>query len=98
MTKRIGIRIDPDDNVVTVVEDAGPEDEINFVTGGGSQRIVPRQATAMGHKVALRDIEAGEKIIKYGQTIGTAAQDIRQGDHVHVHNVRSAVQGMEDES
>jgi altronate hydrolase len=42
---------------------------------------------AVGHKLAVRPIAAGETIIKYGQPIGTATVAIDQGQHVHVHNV-----------
>lgn len=38
------------------------------------------------HKVAVRNIAQGEPILKYGQTIGFASQDIPAGEHVHVHN------------
>ena len=41
----------------------------------------------MGHKIALRPIRKGEAVLKYGQIIGFASQDIAPGDHVHVHNV-----------
>lgn len=42
-----------------------------------------------GHKMALRDIIQGEYVIKYGQVIGRATQDIKKGDWVHSHNLRS---------
>ena len=42
-----------------------------------------------GHKFARRDIKAGELIIKYGQAIGRATKDIKQGEWVHTHNVKS---------
>ncbi len=42
-----------------------------------------------GHKIALKDISRGEKIIKYGEVIGVAKEDIKKGDWVHVHNVKS---------
>ena len=38
------------------------------------------------HKFAVRPIAKGEAILKYGQTIGFASQDIPAGEHVHVHN------------
>jgi len=44
---------------------------------------------ADGHKYAVRDIEAGENIVKYGQPIGIASKDILPGQHVHVHNLES---------
>lgn len=47
-----------------------------------------RPGIARGHKVALVDIEPGERILKYGQSIGVASTRIRAGSHVHTHNVR----------
>jgi len=46
-----------------------------------------------GHKYALRDISAGENIIKYGNPIGHATQDIKRGEHVHSHNVKTNLSG-----
>ena len=42
-----------------------------------------------GHKYARRDIKKGEDIIKYGFPIGHATCDIKQGEHVHTHNVKT---------
>ena len=42
-----------------------------------------------GHKYALRDIKCGEDIIKYGNPIGHAICDIKQGEHVHTHNLKT---------
>lgn len=54
-----------------------------------------RDATAnadipVGHKVALTDIAEGADVIEYGERIATARAPISAGDHVHVHNIRSA--------
>jgi altronate dehydratase small subunit len=43
----------------------------------------------IGHKLSRRAIAGGEKIVKYGATIGSATVDIAAHTHVHVHNVRS---------
>ena len=48
---------------------------------------------ADGHKYALRDIKCGENIIKYGNPIGHATCDIKQGEHVHTHNVKTNLSG-----
>ncbi|MBQ8583704.1 MAG: altronate dehydratase [Clostridia bacterium] len=48
---------------------------------------------ADGHKYALRDIKAGENIIKYGNPIGHATSDIKAGEHVHTHNVKTNLSG-----
>ena len=42
-----------------------------------------------GHKYALRPIAKGEYVIKYGEIIGRATQDIQAGEWVHTHNVES---------
>ena len=43
----------------------------------------------IGHKIAIRPIKTGEKIIKYGVPIGSAICDIYSGAHVHLHNIKS---------
>ena len=48
---------------------------------------------ADGHKYALRDIKCGENIIKYGNPIGHATCDIKAGEHVHTHNVKTNLSG-----
>ena len=46
-----------------------------------------------GHKYALRDIAAGENIIKYGNPIGHATVDIKVGEHIHTHNMKTNLAG-----
>ena len=46
-----------------------------------------------GHKYALRDIKCGEDIIKYANPIGHATADIKKGEHVHTHNVKTNLKG-----
>jgi altronate hydrolase len=46
-----------------------------------------------GHKIASEDIRKGEQIIKYGYPIGHASCDIKKGDHVHVHNLKTNLNG-----
>lgn len=42
-----------------------------------------------GHKYALCDIKCGENVIKYGNPIGHAITDIKKGEHVHTHNLKT---------
>lgn len=44
-----------------------------------------------GNKIALVDIQADREIIKYGSTIGLSTKNIKKGEIVHVHNVKSCV-------
>ena len=42
-----------------------------------------------GHKIALKDIKKGESVIKYGMVIGKATKNIKKGEWVHSHNLKS---------
>jgi altronate hydrolase len=44
-------------------------------------------AIPAGHKLALRDIAAGEVVERYGQVIGRAKTAISPGTHIHTHNL-----------
>lgn len=46
-----------------------------------------------GHKYALANIKAGENVIKYGNPIGHATVDIKKGEHVHTHNMKTNLSG-----
>ena len=43
----------------------------------------------IGHKLALKDLAAGDTVIKYGIDIGKAVAPIKVGEHLHVHNVKT---------
>ena len=43
----------------------------------------------LGHKIALKDHEVGEGVIKYEHDIGKVVADIKRAQHVHVHNLRT---------
>lgn len=47
-----------------------------------------------GHKYALRDINEGENIIKYGFPIGHATKNIKGGEHIHTHNLKTNLSGV----
>ena len=49
-----------------------------------------------GHKQALCDIADGENIIKYGYPIGHATEDIKKGDTVHSHNMKTNLSGLSE--
>ena len=46
-----------------------------------------------GHKYALCDIKCGENVIKYGNPIGHATEDIKKGEHIHSHNMKTNLSG-----
>ena len=55
----------------------------------GETRVVLRGEVPVGHKLARRDVAPGEPITRWGFPIGSATAVIRQGDHVHMHNMKS---------
>ena len=67
------------DNVgVVVVEDLAPgTDMLAVITEDNSDfRIQARQATPIGHKIALKDLAVGDTVIKYGEDIGKVVAPI----------------------
>jgi len=75
------IRLHPQDNVVVAAARLGAGAAI---PGEG---VAARDPIPAGHKVATAAIAAGQPILKYGQVIGAATQDIPAGAHVHTHNL-----------
>ena len=73
------IRLDPADNVVTATRTLEAGTAVDDVV---TTAIIPRN-----HKLASRDIKAGEAVRKYAQVIGYATEVIVAGGHVHTHNV-----------
>ena len=43
----------------------------------------------IGHKLAIRELKAGDTVIKYGVDIGKVVADIAVGEHTHVHNIKT---------
>ena len=81
------IRVNINDNVVTVIRDITTDEEL--VGKDVPSGIKTTFRLQMGHKAAVEEIRPGEKIIKYGEVIGFASQMIKPGEHVHVHNIVS---------
>src|SRR5271165_4304443 len=50
-------------------------------------RIAAKATIPAGHKIALMPIRAGDAVLRYGEIIGFALQDIAPGEHVHEHNL-----------
>ena len=81
----LAIRVHPRDNVAVLAADVAAGAPV-WLDDGTSLRAV--EPIGRGNKVALRPIARGEAVIRYGEEIGTATQDIAAGQHVHTHNLR----------
>lgn len=54
-------------------------------------RVTALEDIPAGHKIALCDIAKGNEVIKYGYCIGTAVSDIKAGEWIHTHNIKTAL-------
>lgn len=89
--------IDEKDNVVTVVADCAVGDEVTVKFKANETHYSCKHDVPFGHKIAINDIEKGAKVVKYGEAIGSALQDIKKGDWVHTHNVRDDYKVLDKE-
>ena len=80
--------INDKDNVVTALSDIAAGEEVELRSKGKAMICKCNQDIPFGHKIAIEDIKKGDKIVKYGESIGSATQDIKKGDWVHTHNVK----------
>ncbi|MDE2364199.1 MAG: altronate dehydratase [Hyphomicrobiales bacterium] len=78
------IRLHRDDNVLIARAPIGAG------ASCAADGLVAQNDIPAGHKLAARRIAAGATIRKYNTTIGVAARDIAQGEHVHTHNIALA--------
>ena len=74
-------RLDASDNVVIALTDLPEGAEVADLS------VPLGQAVGRGHKIATQAITAGQNVMRYGQIIGIATEDIAPGDHVHSHNL-----------
>ena len=86
------VQITPKDLVAVALIPLKAGDTVDY--GAGAVTLL--QDIPMGHKVALRAIEKGEPIIKYGFPIGEAREDIPEGAHIHTHNLHTLLSGEKE--
>ena len=83
---------DEKDNVgVVVIETTkkGQECSAWIMENDKSVKILSKNEIPLGHKIAMIDFKEGDTILKYGHDIGKVVKDIKKGEHVHVHNVKT---------
>ena len=79
------------DNVGVAVVDipAGQEVEGRDLVTNKTLKAKSNMDIPLGHKIALKDFKPGDTIMKYGCEVGKVVAAIKNGDHVHVHNVKT---------
>ena len=81
------IRINDSDNVAVALMPLSKDKTIDL----GDIKVTLLQDIPQGHKFALAEIKSGDAIIKYGNQIGIAKEDIPMGSWVHTHNIGTAL-------
>ncbi|MGC3971355.1 MAG: UxaA family hydrolase [Pirellulales bacterium] len=77
------IHLYPVDNVCVAVQTLTAGQSLTV----GGRTFAVEGLVKMGHKLAVAPIAKGAPIVKYGETIGFAAEAIEPGQWVHTHNV-----------
>ena len=83
---------DEKDNVgVVVIEKVNKNQKCNcwIMENDKSVNIQSINEIPLGHKIAMKDLNEGDTILKYGHDIGKVVKNIKKGDHVHIHNVKT---------
>ena len=88
------IKINSSDSVAVALRALKAGEKIPV--SGANNELEILEDIPMGHKIALKNIEAGEAIIKYGFPIGEATSEILKGHHVHTNNVKTLLSGAHD--
>ena len=81
---RRALRIHPNDDVLVALTDLAAGETIEY-DGGRLTLVTPVPAK---HKMVLRDLSAGDRVVMYGVLVGRATQPIRRGAALSTENVR----------
>ena len=87
------IVINEKDNVAIALEPLNAGTKVSVKVQGRIEKMKLLSDIPMGHKFALRDMEEGGAVIKYGEPIGQSTAKISRGEHVHIHNLVSQPRG-----
>ena len=83
------LTLNEEDNVATAITPLEPGERVAVPVGKERIEVEIRDAIPFGHKFAIKDIVNGGLVVKYGHDVGAATSEIRTGQHVHVHNVKT---------
>ncbi len=86
------LRVHPRDDVLVALRDLQSGETVRSPDG----TLTTKTSVPRGHKLAATAITAGSAVHKYGWPIGRATREISPGEHVHTHNVATALTVHED--
>lgn len=86
------IKIHKRDNVGIALQDLIKDEKISL----DETSIVLLEDIPKGHKFALDDILSNSHVFKYGMSIGSAFKDIKKGQWIHTHNIKTNLNDLLD--
>jgi len=86
------LKIDKKDNVVVALKDLKKGQSVKLK----QQQIRLKEDIPAAHKIAVKEIKKYEDIIKYGFKIGSARLNIKQGERIHTHNIKTNLRGIDE--
>ena len=84
------VKINPADNVAVAVTDVAAG-EVCHIDG---RQITAASAIPAGHKMALRNLEKGMDVIKYGYPVGHLTGNVREGELIDHRNLKTNLDGV----
>lgn len=87
------IVLHPKDDVGIALRPLAAGDHAICVIDGKEHAVELGEDIPKGHKLALRSIEKGRHVMKFGYSIGVATTPIEPGNWIHTHNLKSGLSG-----
>lgn len=84
--------INPKDDVAVITRDVKKGEDVTFLLDCTEITVRAADDIPVYHKIAVKCVEAGSNVIKYGEVIGYATRNIEVGEHVHTQNLSDFVQ------
>ena len=98
MSQCRALQLDIKDNVAVCTTAVARGDDVEVMLPDGARFSIRAEGDIVFcNKIALRDIAAGEDIVKYGEVIGKATAAIAKGTLANDRNIASQPRRYEDE-
>ena len=92
------IKIHENDNVAVALETIPQNETVTVEDTTGVVTVVTTTEIPAGHKFALKDLPKGTPVIKYGFKIGNTTADVKAGEWIHTHNLKTGLGDLLDYS
>jgi altronate hydrolase len=86
------IKVHPDDNVVITLKPRKQGETISV----DDKIITLISDIPVGHKIAIKNLNKNNNVFKYGSPIGKVTEDVKAGDWVHSHNMKTNLEGLSE--